>query len=73
MYTPEDHADLALAHDLMAWSSELVNGILERRRLDLNMQALSFLNEAKRDADLGISQVDMADRYMQWKQEGKTA
>lgn len=72
MYGPADHDDLELAHDLMAWASELVNSVLERNRLDTPLQAISLLSGAKQDADHSIREIDMAERYMGWR-EGKTA
>lgn len=68
MFTVKDHADLLLATDLMSWASELINGVMDRHPHDLTMQVVSFLCEAKRDADLGEKAVDMADRYMEWKE-----
>lgn len=68
MYTTEDHEALTLAHDLLHWASELVNGVMERNRLALTLQMVSFLSEAKRDADLGDQQLNMAERYMDWKE-----
>ena len=65
-YTNQDHQDLELAHDLLHWASELVNGVMERNRTDLTMQMVSFLCEAKRDADLGEREITMAEKYMQW-------
>lgn len=73
MFTPADHQDLILAIDLMSWASELVNGVMERRRLDLTMQAISLLSEAKRDADLGERAAGMADRYMNWAERGEAS
>lgn len=67
MYTTEDHEALTLAHDLLHWASELVNGVMERNRQALTMQMVSFLSEAKRDADLGERAVEMSERYMDWK------
>jgi len=68
MFTAEDHAQLELAMDLMHWAAEVINGVMERRRKDLTMQAISFLSEAKRDADLGEREVRMADKYLNYKQ-----
>lgn len=67
MYGPADHDDLVLAHDLMAWASELVNSVLERNRLDTPLQAISLLSGAKQDADHSAREIDMAERYMGWK------
>lgn len=60
-YTEQDHADLQLALDHMHLASELVNGVMERRRMDLTMQMVSFLSEAKHDADLGVAVVAEGD------------
>jgi len=61
-----DHDQLQLAADLMAWASEILNGLLERHRKDYPLQMLAFLNGAKRDADLGKQEAEMGDRYMGW-------
>lgn len=73
MFTVKDHADLLLATDLMSWASELINGVMDRHPHDLTMQVVSFLCEAKRDADLGIQQTGMADKYVQWQETGGVA
>ena len=67
MFTAEDPADLQLAQDHMHVAAELINGVMERRRKDLTMQAISFLSEAKQDMDLGERAAGMADRYLNWK------
>jgi hypothetical protein len=72
MYTAQDHADLELAQDHMHLAAELINGVMERRWLDLSTQMISFLSEAKQDADLGERATRMADRYMGW-QKGDVA
>lgn len=71
MYTEQDHADLQLAHDHLHLASELINGVMERRRLDLNLQTLSLLSEAKRDADNADREAGMAGRYMGWLNDGQ--
>lgn len=70
MYTQQDHDALSLAHDLMAWASELVNGVLERNRLGTPLQAISLLSGAKQDADHSAREIDMAERYMGWQEGG---
>jgi hypothetical protein len=70
MYSAADHADLELAHDLMHWASELINGVLERSRIGTPMQALAFLSGAKADVDNADREATMAERYMQWKNGG---
>ena len=64
MFTRQDHDELLLATDLMSWASQLINGVMDRRRLDLNSQAILCLCEAKHDADLGARQTGMADKYL---------
>lgn len=64
MYTQQDHDALALAHDLMAWTSELINGVLDRNPMSINTQTVSLLCEA-------IHDVDIADRYMGWQPSAK--
>jgi hypothetical protein len=65
-FTRLDHDALQLAQDHMHVAAELINGVMERRRLDLSMQMVSFLSEAKQDADLGERAVTMAEKYMGW-------
>lgn len=71
-FATADHEALALAHDLLHWSSELVNGVMDRNRQALTMQMVGFLSEAKRDADLGERAVTMGEKYMGWS-EGKAS
>ncbi len=68
MYTVRDHEDLQLVADLLHWGSEIINRFLERHRLDLSMQEISLLSEGKRDADLGERAIQMADRYIEWRE-----
>ncbi len=69
MYSDRDHADFQLAHDLLHWAAELINGVMERRRLESTMQEISLLSGAKRDADVADKELRMAERYMNWKGE----
>lgn len=65
-----DLSDLELAHDHMHIASELINGVMERNRIGTPLQAISFLSEAKRDADLGERAIEMGERYLGWDQDG---
>lgn len=47
-----DLSDMELAHDLLHWASELINGVLERNRIGTPLQMISFLSGAKQDADV---------------------
>lgn len=58
MCSPKDHedassdaSDLRLAHDHLHLAAELINGVMERRRLQSTMQEISLLSGAKADAD----------------------
>jgi hypothetical protein len=75
MFSQDDHDALQLAQDHMHVAAELINGVMERCRLDLSMQMVSFLSEAKRDADLGEREIGMAEKYMGWSEneEGKAS
>lgn len=70
MYGIVDHQDLELAHDLLHWASELINGVLERNRIGTSIQALSLLAGAKQDVDNADREATVAERYLQWKGEG---
>lgn len=73
MRTARDHADLELAHDLMRWASELINGVLERNRIGTPLQAISFLSGAKQDVDLADRETGMAERYLGWRDDEPAA
>lgn len=70
MYTPQDHDDLQLAHDLAHWVAELVNGVMERNRIGTPMQAISFLAGAVQDANLADREMGMAEKYLNWREDG---
>lgn len=70
MFTPADHEDLLLAHDLMGWASELVNTVMERHRMDVNAQTISFMTGAREDLAHAEREVEMAERYMGWSRGG---
>ena len=61
MFTEQDVCNLQLAHDHLHLASELINQLMEAKRMDLTMQMVSFLSEAKQDADLGVAAVDRGD------------
>ncbi len=69
-YAARDHADFQLAHDLLHWAAELINGVMERRRLESTMQEISLLSGAKRDADVADQELRMAEKYMEWRGKG---
>lgn len=73
MYSEQDHRDLTLAHDHMHLASELINGVMERNRMGTPLQAISLLSSAKQDADNGEREIGMAERYMQWREQGGAA
>lgn len=66
----QDHEDLQQAHDHLHLAAELINGVMERRRLRSSMQEISLLSGAKQDADNADREVTMAEKYMDWKEEG---
>jgi hypothetical protein len=70
MYTPQDHDDLQLAHDLAHWVAELVNGVMERNRIGTPLQAISFLAGAVQDANLADREMGMAEKYLGWTEGG---
>lgn len=67
--SPQDGADMSLAHDLLHWAAELISGVMERNRIGTPLQTLSFLAGAKADADLADREVTMAENYAGWTGE----
>lgn len=73
MYSEADHADLHLAHDHLHLAAELINGVMDRRRLQSTMQEISLLSGAKHDADLAEQELGMAEKYMGWRDDESAA
>lgn len=72
-YSERDSTDLQLVHDHLTTAAELISELMDRHRMDLSMQTLTFLAGAKQDADLADREVGMAKKYMQVQDEGTAA
>jgi len=66
MFTKDDHAQLELARDLMRRAGVIIASVLDAHRLDMTMQVMVPLTDAKRDMDSADREVSEADRYVQW-------